>query len=266
MTTRSVLFGAWDWEPSVLIGCIVLTVAYFLIARRLDRRAIPFLAGVTLLLLALVSPLDALGDDYLLSAHVAQHFLLALIVPPLLVLSAPRRLLLPAWLTGALNEPWVGWPLGVGTMLIWHVPVLFNAALSNDAIHIVQHLSFLITGVFFWWPICGPKFATQGNDHRGRDRLSVFRLLGVQSAGRRADVRTGGSVPGLSTSGRQPAYSAIDSRHLGARPEKRSATGRDADVGAGLLRVSDRKSGEDRRLLPLARLFPASRLPQERAA
>jgi cytochrome c oxidase assembly factor CtaG len=141
----------WNWEPSVVIGCTALVAVYFAIAGKFTRRAIPFLAGVTLLLLALVSPLDALGDEYLLSAHVAQHFLLALIVPPLLVLGAPASL---SRLPGL--RPWLAWPLGVATMLVWHIPALFNAALGSELLHIAQHLSFLVAGVIFWWPIFGP--------------------------------------------------------------------------------------------------------------
>jgi putative membrane protein len=154
----------WDWEPSVLVGCAMLAGAYIAAARpRTPAKTLCFLGGVALLLLDLVSPIDALADTYLLSAHIVQHFLLALIIPPLWLLGIPRefaeRSLNQQWIgriEQALSSPAIAWPLGVGTMLVWHVPALFNAALASDGLHIFQHLSFLITGTIFWWPVLAP--------------------------------------------------------------------------------------------------------------
>jgi len=148
----------WDWEPSVIVGCAALATGYIAIVRkRRFHRSPYFLVGVALLLLDLVSPIDRLADGYLFSAHIVQHFLLALVIPPLLLLG------MPAFELGGLNklervlgQPPVSWLLGVGTMLAWHIPALFNAALANDGLHIFQHLSFLVTGTIFWWPILGP--------------------------------------------------------------------------------------------------------------
>jgi len=156
MTGMSLLTGGWDWEPSVVAGCAALALGYLALTRRdISRRTAYFLAGVLLLLLDLVSPIDLLGDRYLFSAHIAQHFVLALVVPPLLVLGIPR------WLAEkALNRDFiplpVAWLLGVGTMIVWHIPVFFNAALASEGLHIFQHLSFLATGVIFWWPVLTP--------------------------------------------------------------------------------------------------------------
>ncbi len=154
----------WDWEPSVVAGCATLAIGYLAIVRMGCLGRIPyFLAGVALLLVDLVSPIDTLGDRYLFSAHVVQHFLLALVIPPLLLLGTPGWLASAALersklnkLERALGQPPVSWLLGVGAMLAWHIPVLFNAALASDGLHIFQHLSFLVTGTIFWWPILGP--------------------------------------------------------------------------------------------------------------
>lgn len=142
----------WDWEPSVVIGCAGLAAAYLVLTRRQPRNAWYFLAGVLVLLLDLVSPIDSLGDEYLFSAHIVQHFVLALVVPPLLIAGMPpmRLPVLPAALC---------WSLGVGTMVFWHIPLLFNAALASDGLHIFQHLSFLVTGTIFWWPVLQRQFA-----------------------------------------------------------------------------------------------------------
>jgi putative membrane protein len=165
MTSADLLLKGWEWEPSVLIGCAALALGYLAAMRPGGaRHATCFLAGVAILLLDLVSPIDLLGDQYLFSAHIVQHFVLALIVPPLLLLGIPpwfaeaalaRHWL--AWFEREIARPPVSWLLGVGTMIVWHVPVLFNAALANDGIHILQHLSFLITGVIFWWPVLAPS-------------------------------------------------------------------------------------------------------------
>jgi putative membrane protein len=164
MTTWDLLLSAWDWEPSVVIGSAALAIAYFLLARpRQPLKTALFLSGVLLLLLDLVSPIDVLGDQILLSAHVLQHFLLALIIPPLWLLGTPRQsaeaALRHRWvgrLERVLSKPVVSWPIGVVPMIAWHIPALFNAALDSAPLHILQHLSFLVTGTIFWWPILSP--------------------------------------------------------------------------------------------------------------
>jgi cytochrome c oxidase assembly factor CtaG len=164
MTTWDLLLSTWDWEPSVAIGCAALAIAYLLLARprQLLKTAL-FLSGVLILLIGLVSPIDTLGDRALLSAHVLQHFLLALIIPPLWLLGMPQKLAEAAlrirWVARAehlFSRPAVSWPLGVVPMIGWHIPALFNAALGSEPLHIFQHLSFLVSGTIFWWPILGP--------------------------------------------------------------------------------------------------------------
>jgi putative membrane protein len=148
----------WDWEPSVIVGCGALAIGYIAVVRKRGLSRMPyFLAGVVLLLLDLVSPIDSLADRFLFSAHIVQHFLLALVIPPLLQLGTPAfELRVLDRLERVIGQPPVSWLLGVGTMLAWHIPALFNAALASDGLHIFQHLSFLITGAIFWWPILGP--------------------------------------------------------------------------------------------------------------
>jgi putative membrane protein len=149
---------SWDWEPSVVIGCATLAIAYVALFRNRGLQHAPFfLTGVVLLLLDLVSPIDTLADRSLFSAHVLQHFILALVIPPLLLLGLPVfELGVFSKLERAIGQPPVSWLLGVGVMLAWHIPVLFNAALASDGLHVFQHLSFLVTGVIFWWPILTP--------------------------------------------------------------------------------------------------------------
>ena len=182
MTAMDLLLKGWDWEPSVQIGCAALAIGYIAAIRPKDtRRTTCFLAGVAILLLDLVSPIDLLGDQYLFSAHIVQHFLLALIVPPLLLLGIPPRVAqatlhhsLPARVEREIARPPVSWLLGVGAMVVWHVPALFNAALANDGLHILQHLSFLVTGVIFWWPVLSPS-----ETHRIAPLAAISYLFGA---------------------------------------------------------------------------------------
>lgn len=164
MTMSHFVLTAWDWEPSVVAGCAGLLVAYAAAARfKYSKAAWWYLAGVIVLLLALVSPLDTLSDDYLFSAHMVQHILLILVVPPFLLLGIPREMAQKAmrysWVQRAeavLSKPVLAWSLGVGVMWLWHWPPLYNAAVANEQIHIVEHLSFLVGATIFWWPVISP--------------------------------------------------------------------------------------------------------------
>jgi cytochrome c oxidase assembly factor CtaG len=164
MTGWELFTSTWDWEPSVIVGSVLLLGGYLAAVRfRVDRKAILFASGVVAMFLALVSPLDELGDDYLFSAHMLQHILLDLVAPPLFVLGLPawlcRRML--RWSPAAKAErilgiPVLAWSLGVGTLWIWHLPVLYDATLANETIHIFEHLTFLVTGTILFWPVFTP--------------------------------------------------------------------------------------------------------------
>jgi cytochrome c oxidase assembly factor CtaG len=164
VTTWHLFLTAWSWYPSVIAGCIALLILYLAAARPLSpSHAAWYAAGVLVLFLALVSPIDALGDDYLFSVHMIQHLLLVLVAAPLLLLGIPRALVRHlldrpwiAWMEGKLSPPPVAWLLGIGTLWVWHLPVLYNATLANERIHIAEHLSFIVTGVIFWWPVLCP--------------------------------------------------------------------------------------------------------------
>jgi putative membrane protein len=117
---------------------------------------------MAMLFLTLASPIDALANGYLFSAHMLQHLLLLLVVPPLILLS-----LLPApvsespqsdrwkWLSWILSYPLAAWLLGVGGMWLWHAPVLCNAAVANVWVHRLQYGSLLLMGFAFWMPVLG---------------------------------------------------------------------------------------------------------------
>jgi cytochrome c oxidase assembly factor CtaG len=157
------ILTAWDPDLSVLIGCVALLIAYWAAHRNDLARAGQFVAGVGVMLFALISPLDVVGDEYLFSAHMIQHLLLVLIVPPLLVSGiTPRfaRSVIEYPPLGALQRflgnGVIAWTIGIGMLAVWHAPTLFDAALNNEYIHILEHLCFMVSATIFWWPIFGP--------------------------------------------------------------------------------------------------------------
>lgn len=164
----------WNWAPSLIIGLIVVVGAYLYVIWPLRLkyklgpevprwRVICFLIGALLIFLALVSPLDAIGDDYLFSGHMVQHMVLSLFGPPLIFLG------LVDWMLKPLLRPrlvlrvgkWITNPFFVGILFnanlwLWHAPPLYNAALQNDQLHIFMHLCYIGTGLLFWWPVVSP--------------------------------------------------------------------------------------------------------------
>jgi len=145
----------------VLAGTAALAAAYVWLVRNRSVATeawaptgrLYFATGLTVLLLALESPIDVGGDHYLFSLHMLQHLLLSMVVPPLLLLGLP-----PRWLTwNRFRIPPVLASLIFNAVLVtWHLPFLYQATLTNEAIHVLEHLSFLLTGILFWWPIIAP--------------------------------------------------------------------------------------------------------------
>ena len=142
MSTEQFLLSAWTWNPVVLIAAAAGLAAY-LFAFRTGRRLGWFLLALAVFLLTLVSPLNALADGYLFSAHMLQHILLLLIVPGFLLLSLPRSLSL-AWRPRLLAHPVAGWIAGVGAMWFWHWPTLCNAAVTSRSVYALQTVSLLV--------------------------------------------------------------------------------------------------------------------------
>jgi len=164
----------WNWQPTVLIGVALLAGGYLSAIGPWRRRfgasapvsrgqVISFLLGALIILLALVSPLDELGDEYLFSAHMTQHLLLTLVAPPLLLLGTPGWLLRPllrrrsaARAGRVLTKQVVAFVLFNGVFLAWHLPTFYEATLQSESIHVVEHLMFIATAVLNWWPILSP--------------------------------------------------------------------------------------------------------------
>jgi putative membrane protein len=183
---------AWNWEPTLLLGLAGLALLYAYGVRRLWERAgsghgitpwqvAAFGGGWLTLFVAFVSPLDALSAG-LFSAHMVQHELLMLIAAPLLVLGQPLvgllRGLPSAWrhtigqwwgqstvvrsVWRAISQPVVAWLLHAVALWGWHVPVLYQAALESQLIHLGQHGCFLGSALLFWWTLLHGRHGRMG--------------------------------------------------------------------------------------------------------
>ena len=174
------LLRAWTFEPGVVIPIVVSAILYSLGIWRLHRASpksvrksdvLYFALGWAALVLALVSPVHAWGS-VLFSAHMTQHELLMLIAAPLLVLGRPivpflwalprswavtlaRWSKLGAWATTwrTISNPVVAWTIHAVVLWAWHAPMLFEATLESESIHALQHASFLLSALLFWWAV-----------------------------------------------------------------------------------------------------------------
>jgi len=185
------LWTSWSVEPAVVAGLAAAAVLYARGVRALWRRGgrgrvvAPwrvwcYAGGLLALVVALVSPLDAMGGA-LFSAHMAQHLVLVVVAAPLLALGEPlaatlwafpvgarrtvgrwarRRAVRGAWLV--LRAPAVVWVLHVSTMWVWHAPRLYESALRHPAVHALEHASFFVPALLFWWLLA---------DRRARGRM-----------------------------------------------------------------------------------------------
>ncbi len=177
------ILAAWSFPLWPAIGLVVAGTLYLRGWRALQQtrarelpvwRAVSFFAGLLSLWIALASPIDAL-DDFLLSAHMLQHFILMSVAPPLVVLGVPLvpllrgmpgsviRRLRPVFASRlvhkaahALAHPVVAWLAMNVAYLGWHVPQAFELTLRSEAWHNTEHMCFLLTSIAFWWAVIEP--------------------------------------------------------------------------------------------------------------
>ncbi|HEX6255677.1 MAG TPA: cytochrome c oxidase assembly protein [Euzebyales bacterium] len=194
------LWTAWNLSPLLLTGLVLAWLAYHRGRptggrRPADvRRARCFAGALLALAVALVSPLDALGAA-LASAHMVQHVVVILVAAPLLALSAPSSALLrgsPLAVRRATSRvrhrlrpaerslrvaaaPVTVWLLHVAVVWLWHASVLYDAAVANEWLHVLEHATFLVTGLWFWRVIIGVRGGAARVPH-GLGILLVFAM------------------------------------------------------------------------------------------
>ncbi len=168
----------WHNEPYLVGGLIFLAWLYALLTGPLRgrlvkgapyprRQALSFYASLVIFYLAVGSPLDQIGERFLFSAHMLQHHLLTYPAAILFLYG------LPAWLVDpVLGRPGLrslvrlaAHPIICGLIYtivigVWHMPVLYDWALRDKFVHIIEHVMFFGAALFYWWPHLSPsKFA-----------------------------------------------------------------------------------------------------------
>jgi putative copper resistance protein D len=170
----------WHIDLLVMAGITLAAIGYIWAEWRVARahpasrppthRRWLWFAGLAAIGLALLSPIEVY-DDVLLSDHMVQHMLLEFIAAPLLLLAAPITLALRALsarprrallvvlhsrIVRALAFPLVAWVIFAAVNWGWHFSSLYDLALTNDAVHYIEHACFIAAALLFWWPAIGP--------------------------------------------------------------------------------------------------------------
>ncbi|HEV7734168.1 MAG TPA: cytochrome c oxidase assembly protein [Candidatus Binatia bacterium] len=182
--TAQAVLASWTFPPGIVLTLVLTALLYVHGSARLRAqmparfpwwRMTAFLTGLVTVLLAVASPLDAFAA-LLLQAHMVQHLLLIMVAPPLLLLGAPAMPLLrglPAGMARGALGPFLASPTveRIGARLVhpvvawlalavvtwgWHVPAAYELALRSTGWHAVEHASFLVAALLFWWPVVQP--------------------------------------------------------------------------------------------------------------
>jgi cytochrome c oxidase assembly factor CtaG len=161
--------GDGTFAPLQILPLAIAAVLYVRRASTLAKRGKPvplwrqicFGSGVALIIAALVTPVAHMGNELLL-AHMGQHLAIGDLAPLLMVLGLTGPLLQPILSIKffdrlrILAHPLVALPLWAVNLYVWHIPVLYQAALSSEAVHALEHMFFISAGLLMWMPLFGP--------------------------------------------------------------------------------------------------------------
>ncbi|MGB0371329.1 MAG: cytochrome c oxidase assembly protein [Opitutales bacterium] len=188
----------WHTEPFLLISLLGIGWVYAILVgplrakfvgapKELPRKEmIAFYTSLIITYLSVGSPLDQIGEQFLFSAHMIQHMLLVYVCPPLAMIG------LPAWLTdplfkktlwkrifGVLFNPVFGGLIFSATYTIWHIPGLYELALQNKTVHIIEHITMYVTGWMMLWVFFSRSEVLPVGAH-GVRMIAVFLLMVAQ--------------------------------------------------------------------------------------
>ena len=161
------LLTSWTLDPLQLLPIVLVAGAYAVRTRTLHRRGQPvpawriglFVLGIALLVVAVASPVAAVGEEELFSFHMGQHLLLGDLAPLCLLAGVTGPILRPILaLPGVMRlrvlaNPLVAFPIWTANLVLWHLPTMYEAAVENSAVHALEHVSFLTAGLVLWLPV-----------------------------------------------------------------------------------------------------------------
>jgi len=174
----------WTFSPSVIVGVGAACVVYLWAWRRARRPGMPhppghgrlalFAGSMLTILVALISPIDALSTDVMF-VHMIQHVLLLDVMPILFILSLTKGLMRPATrrLTqiedraGFVAHPVFAAALYIGMMGFWHIPRMYDLAVAHSGVHVLEHVCFMTAGLLYWWHLLSPIRARMALDGMG---------------------------------------------------------------------------------------------------
>ena len=194
---KELFSGLLTPDPGVIDGLVAITILYFLAvgpARKylapgvpFDKlRACSFLTGLFILIAAVATPIDHIGETYLFSVHMIQHVLLMFALPPFLIWGTPTWLSEFLFRTEGLGailrflvKPVPAAGLFVFVLHAWHVPGLYELALRDDLIHLLEHACFIASSVLMYWPLLGARSGGDSVKEREHPGIKLLYILGV---------------------------------------------------------------------------------------
>ena len=233
-------WSSWTIDPGLIAVLLAAAWLYSRGYRRAKRLAgargpgvshwLPYGSGLLVLALALMSPLDAIGDRYLLSAHMGQHILLSDVAPALLVLGLrapilplglPRsglRLLAPGGRAGRaislLTNPWIAIPLWAAATWVWAIPSVFDYSAGHPVVHALEHATLFYTGLAMWWLIIDPLPSARREPGARRLAYLGFTRLASACVCLPLTFMTATAYPRYVAAPRAYGISAITDQHL----------------------------------------------------
>lgn len=187
------LSGLFTPDPGVIDGLLAISVLYALAvgpARKYlapeepfeRNRAISFTIGFLILVIAVATPIDHIGETYLFSVHMLQHVLLMFALPPFLIYGTPVWLADFLFRTEGLGKvlrffvhPLVACVLFNAVLIFWHFPAFYELALRDSFVHLLEHVTFVAVSIFMYWPLMGYE-STRTPVHYG---VRILYVLGV---------------------------------------------------------------------------------------
>jgi putative membrane protein len=179
------LLSTWEWRPAVSGVLLLLGTLYGVGWRRLrsrsqqpklatKRRLAAYMSGLAILTISLISPIDRLGSQ-LFFMHMIQHMLMIMVAAPLMWLGEPfpiglwglpvrLRQMVGHWfvrdagfrrLLSTATRPGVAWLVFICVFAGWHDPNAYNLAQGREWVHDLEHISFFVASLLFWWHIVG---------------------------------------------------------------------------------------------------------------